>query len=61
MPDSFTISKVTVTLNVQHEEIDELEVSLIAPDNSVVILIYPDYNAMDENFVDTVLDQVNNM
>ncbi len=61
MADSFTISKVTVTLNVQHEMVEQLKIKLIAPDSSVITLIANDYNAYDENFVDTVLDQVYNM
>ncbi len=62
MPDSFTISKVIVTLNVQHSFASDLITSLIAPDDSTVALIEQrggDYGAESfANFVDTVLDQV---
>ncbi len=62
MTGSFTISKVIVTLNVQHTFAGGLDVSLIAPDKSAVPLFTHDHDA-DEgaNFVDTVLDQVCNM
>ncbi len=65
MPDSSTIDKVIVTLNVQCWYPYDLEMSLIAPDNSSIVLIAFDNDDVEyedrENFVDTVLDQVYNM
>ncbi len=61
MTDSFTISKVTVTLNVQNQWVEDLEISLIAPDNSAVALITQRGGDNGDHFIDTVLDQVYNM
>ncbi len=58
---SFTIGKVIVTLNVLHPYVDELEIWLTAPDNSVGLLLDGWSDLSGQNLVNTVLDQVYNM
>ncbi len=54
--DDFTINDVNVTLNIDHTWVGDLDIQLIAPDNTTAITLIDRVCGNCQNFTNTVLD-----
>lgn len=54
--DSFTVSDINVTLNINHDWVSDLDIFLIAPDGITTVELTTDNGGGGENFINTVFD-----
>lgn len=54
--ESFTVTDMNVTLNINHTWVDDLDIFLIAPDGTTMVELTTDNGGSGDNFVNTVFD-----
>lgn len=57
VPNNAPITDVNVTISIQHDWNNDLDISLISPSGTVVVLSEDNGNDGDEDYIDTIFDQ----